>query len=409
MKLIKQIFSAFLLITFLNVSAQNRIKKAVFIIVDGIPADVVEHVPHPYLDAIRKEGGYCRAYQGGVKGTYSESPTISAVGYNNILTGTWANKHNVWDNDIKAPNYHYPTVFRFFKERYPKKKIGVFSSWLDNRTKLVGDNLAVTNHLHVDYKTDSLEYDTTDFPHDNQNYMQDIDDSVAAAAAMCLENTAPDLSWVYMEYTDDIGHAFGDSPQMDEAVKNTDRRIGKIWDAVKLREKKYNEDWLVIVTTDHGRDSITGKGHGGQSQRERAGWIYTNARELNKEFTAPSCSVADIMPTICRFMNTDIPEDNKYEIDGIPFIGRISFNALKAEKSNGGIYLKWNPIQTEGDVKIYMALADNFKTGKKDSYELQATIPVKNKGYRIPPIDMNHKYKFVVVGQYNTGNIHWEQ
>src|SRR5690606_1903918 len=126
--------------------AQEKTKKALFIIVDGIAADVLERVETPYMDMISEEGAYTRAYLGGEKGGYSETPTISAVGYNSLLTGTWANKHNVWDNDIEAPNYHYWTIFRFFKPQYPEKKTAVFSTWLDNRTKLIGEDLDATGN-----------------------------------------------------------------------------------------------------------------------------------------------------------------------------------------------------------------------------------------------------------------------
>ena len=87
-------------------------RKAVFIIVDGISADVIEELNPPALKEISKAGGYTRAYVGGEKGTHTETPTISAVGYNSLLTGTWVNKHNVWGNNIKDPNYHYPDIFR---------------------------------------------------------------------------------------------------------------------------------------------------------------------------------------------------------------------------------------------------------------------------------------------------------
>src|SRR3982751_2690290 len=104
---------------FLLVSAYAQNKKAIFVIVDGIPADVIEKLNTPNLDAIAKVGGFTHAAVGGERDNYSQTPTISAVGYNTILTGVWVNKHNVWDNDIAAPNYFYWNIFRFFKAQYP--------------------------------------------------------------------------------------------------------------------------------------------------------------------------------------------------------------------------------------------------------------------------------------------------
>ena len=49
------------LFLFKGLSAQKA-HKAIFVIADGIPADVIERVNTPALDAISKEGGYARAY-----------------------------------------------------------------------------------------------------------------------------------------------------------------------------------------------------------------------------------------------------------------------------------------------------------------------------------------------------------
>ena len=87
-----------------SLHAQNKTRKSIFIIADGIPADVIEKLDLPNFKKIAKEGGFARALVGGEKGGYTETPTISAVGYNSVLTGVWVNKHNVWGNDIVAPN-----------------------------------------------------------------------------------------------------------------------------------------------------------------------------------------------------------------------------------------------------------------------------------------------------------------
>jgi predicted AlkP superfamily pyrophosphatase or phosphodiesterase len=92
-----------------------RARKVVFIIADGIPADVLEKANTPNIKKLMASGTYLRAHVGGEKGTYTQTPTISAPGYNDLLTGTWGYKHNVWGNAIKAPNYHYPTIFRLLK------------------------------------------------------------------------------------------------------------------------------------------------------------------------------------------------------------------------------------------------------------------------------------------------------
>jgi predicted AlkP superfamily pyrophosphatase or phosphodiesterase len=385
----------FLLSTSLLFAQPRKTPKALFIIVDGIPADVIERLQPPTIMEIAKIGGYTRSNTGGDKHFYNQTPTISAPGYNNVITGVWGNKHNVWDNDIAEPNYNYWNIFRIAEKVNPSLKTAVFSTWIDNRTKLVGEGLTQAGSVKLDYSFDGLELDTVSYPHDeDEDYIRKIDEAVIAEAAKAIMDKAPDLSWVYLQYTDDVAHRNGDSKQFDNAVMGVDQQLRKIWEAITLREQTSGEDWLIVITTDHGRNPETGKGHGGQSDRERRTWIVTNSKNVNEHFKQTPAAV-DILPSICNHLGIKIPDDVRIELDGTPFIGPLEFSDLKAVRQGNKLMVEWKSyVNDDRKLELYVCATNRFNKGDKDEYVKVGEVPVRQQKF---PVSFTTESAFIKV------------
>ncbi len=85
-------------------------------------------------------------------------------------------------------------------------------------------------------------------------------------AADFVRSDAPDMTWVYLEYSDDMGASLWYRGAAGTAVRMTDDMVGrKIWDAMEYRRANFNEDWQIYITTDHGRDA-----HGERAWPRRA-------------------------------------------------------------------------------------------------------------------------------------------
>jgi Uncharacterized proteins of the AP superfamily len=395
----KRTIAAFVLLLALGLGAGAKERKTVYIILDGVPADIVERLELPAIQEIASKGAYGRSYVGGTIGRYDQTPTISAVGYTDLLTATWVNKHNVPGNSNLSPNYNYWTIFRIAKEQKREVKTALYSSWTDNRTVLIGEGKRETGNLGIDYVCDGYELDEKAFPKkERELQIFDIDEHVSKLAAKGIMEDAPDLSWVYLWYPDDAGHIFGNGEFFDESVRLGDRQVSRIWEAVKYREKHFDEEWMIVVTTDHGR-GYDGYGHGGQSERERTTWVATN-KKVNERMKSGKSAIVDIAPSICRFMGFEIPRNVRWEQDGTSFYGKSDIMELDLKPFDETAVLSWECLRgsKKAPVTVYASPTNNFKTGGKDEWIEVGTTTAGAKSYVVDlkKLPQSKFYKFVL-------------
>lgn len=359
-----------------------KTRKAVFIIADGIPADQIERLTPPAIFEIAQQGSYARAYTGGEIGEYTQTPTISAICYTNLITSTWINKHNVNGNENLDPNYNYPTIFSIAKNQQKDFKTAIYSSWTDNRTVLLGEGKPETNFLKIDFVADEFEHDTVKFQKKEKDlHIFEIDEHVSQKAAEGIRNDAPDLSWVYLWYTDAAGHIAGNGSFFDEYTMKADLQIQRIWEAVKYREANFDEEWMIIVTTDHGRTE-NGYSHGGQSLRERTTWIAVN-QPVNAYFKTDDLAITDIAPSIAKFLGFKVPDNTLWEQDGKSFYGKADIYNFRAQPYDNQIHLSWDTFDKEVPVTVYLSVTNDIRTGGNDQWIEIETINAQKRNYKI--------------------------
>lgn len=131
-----------------------------------------------------------------------------------------------------------------------------------------------------------------------------------------------------------------------------DNQMEKIADAIQYREANYNEKWLLLITTDHGRDSIKGHNHGGQTERERTTWMIINKPDTNAYFADSNPAIVDILPSVANYLNFRLPETAAKEIDGAPFIGNVSVSNGRIETHGDSLTVYWNSFAPGEELTI---------------------------------------------------------
>jgi predicted AlkP superfamily pyrophosphatase or phosphodiesterase len=220
--------------------ADGKTPKLLFIGYDGCIAAGIAVRAEEQTSAVNrlaKEGGLWLGQAGGA--VVGDQQTRTAPGWGSMFTGVWASEHGIFSNkDTLNGNVH--SIF------YAMDALG----------KKVSFNFSWKPHLTVTYANEAAQRPALFNLHNNDR---------ATTAAMLAEiGRGDDGVFGTLEYTDHAGHSTGYSIHNKtymRALANAEKDANLLIDAAEQRQAEHpDEDWLIIITTDHGGYALNHKG-----------------------------------------------------------------------------------------------------------------------------------------------------
>jgi hypothetical protein len=228
----------------------NRADARVLVVgIDGVRVDLLRRAHTPVLDSLAATGFFSDLAQTPVR-------TVSGAGWSSMLTGVRTEKHGVDSNDFSSNRYAEWPDFLTRVER-ARPELGTFAvlDWPPLGTAadggpVVGDEL----DAKVNLDGEALGYGPAD--------------SMSVAAAVGHLRTADvHAAFVYLGFPDVVSHETDShSLAYRASVERADAQLGMLLEALRARPGFADENWLVLVSTDHGRNDAGG--HGGDSPSE---------------------------------------------------------------------------------------------------------------------------------------------
>ncbi|MEO0404665.1 MAG: alkaline phosphatase family protein, partial [Bacteroidota bacterium] len=267
-------------------------KKVLIIGIDGTRSDALEFANTPNIDGLIANGLYS-------PDALSDDITISGPAWSSILTGVWADKHLVTGNGFSDDDFDtYPTLFTYIEAFNPDLHTASICHWSPINNNIIQG--------------------ATDF---SLNVSSDA--ALSAQTVNYLTNQDPDCMFIHFDEVDGAGHGNGFSvnvPQYIAAIENVDFLIGPILTAIEQRPTYQQEDWLILLTTDHGG---LGTSHGGTSIDEQKVFFIASGNSVPQQLLEASTITISDDPFNC--LGEDIP---RLDFDGDDDRVEIASNSL---------------------------------------------------------------------------------
>ncbi|WP_405685180.1 alkaline phosphatase family protein [Streptomyces sp. NBC_01387] len=285
--------------------ARARTPKVLVIGLDGTLLSKIKVADAPHLGALMAAGLTAASP------LYANpfAPTLSGPGWSTIITGVWPDKHHVMDNNFTGQNFaQYPDFMTRIETVKPTLNTYAIASWNPITTTVF------SSKVDTRVNTPSAEYDT----------------GTTSRLVTQLATGDSDALFVQLDGVDEAGHEHGAaSQQYLDAIHAVDDSVGQFVAAVKSRKSYGSEDWLIMVTADHGHTDPGG--HGGSSWQERQTFLIADGPGISAGSVRYDIRMPDVAASALAHLG--IAVDPAWNLDGRPLQqpGDDVFDALRPQ------------------------------------------------------------------------------
>ncbi len=231
--------------------------------IDGLRLDVAaENDAAPTLFSLAESGRHTTLR--------TEVPTISGPSWSTLLTGSSYSEHGISDNSFVGSRLAgYPDLL---SQAYYAYRSSTFAAAGWPALVDPGD----VGPVIFERKEQQRAGVHRVIVRDGETYgYQTVDAELVDFTVAALASDGPDMSFIYMCDTDDSAHIYGArSAEYVAAIRRVDAHLARIRATIERRVELTGEDWMLVVTTDHGH--LDEGGHGGDSAEETASFVVAH-------------------------------------------------------------------------------------------------------------------------------------
>lgn len=246
--------------------------KVLIIGIDGTMPSALAVANTPNINALKSNG--CHSVR-----VVSHPVTHSAAAWSSLFTGVWGDKHGVNDpgNSFAGNQFStYPSFFKRLEQANTNWNTLAFARWAPMLTAVPDADVKLS------FGSDA---------------------AVTTETCSRLTNSNPDVMWMLLLDVDSAGHSSGWGPTVSNyvrAIETADGRVGQIIGALTNRVSYSNENWLVIVQTDHGEHD-----HPDPERSQIVFSIYSGPSAA-RGVIWPAPAIVDVCATVLTHMGVPI-------------------------------------------------------------------------------------------------------